>query len=540
MLSKSLMAAASSEDKAWNLDNVEYLGSPLNFYINQEYYSQNGISLKSDGTKMYLLNSVTRIIYEYDLSTTWDISTASFNGTQSGYLGSTYTSPKSLFFKSDGTKLYFINRNYYITEATLSTPWDLSTISVGTSYSVQVQDSGAQGIYFSDDGLLMFMAGSSNDTVYKYSLSTAWNIGTMSYATNAKSVSAQDTTPQGLFFKPDGTRMFVIGNSNDRIFQYNLSTAWDLTTAVYDSSAFFYVNGQTLTPFDLSFKPDGTFLYLLGSNPGVVFRYPISTPWDLVGSGGIPYPTTRYFDVRSYESQPAAVYIRDDGLRMYIVGAASDRVYEYNVSTAWEIQTLGANTFYNYSVSSKETAPNGIFFKPDGTKMYISGTSSDAVHEYSLSTAWRVSTASFVQTFSVLAQVPQASGLFFSPDGTKMYLGNSSTIGNIYEYSLSVAWDIGTASFTQSANFSAQSTQWADVQFKPDGKKMYLLSIGNRSVYEYELSTAWDISTAVYTSRSFSFYAQGESPRGIFFKPDGLQMFMTGTQSHAVWTYDFV
>jgi hypothetical protein len=74
----------------------------------------------------------------------------------------------------------------------------------------------------------------------------------------------------------------------------------------------------------------------------------------------------------------------------------------------------------NFNVAAQDGAPNSIFFKPDGTKMYIIGTT-DSVLEYNLSTAWDVSTVSYVQNFSVAAQDTFSFGVHFSPDGTKMY-----------------------------------------------------------------------------------------------------------------------
>ena len=74
---------------------------------------------------------------------------------------------------------------------------------------------------------------------------------------------------------------------------------------------------------------------------------------------------------------------------------ASNTVSEnggFDVSTASYVQ--------NFSVSAQETGPSGITFNNDGTKMFIVGYSGDDVNEYSLSTAFDVSTATYVQNFS--------------------------------------------------------------------------------------------------------------------------------------------
>jgi DNA-binding beta-propeller fold protein YncE len=47
------------------------------------------------------------------------------------------------------------------------------------------------------------------------------------------SVAAQDTFPTGLAFNTDGTKMFVVGNGNDKVYEYDLSTGFDVSSAVY-------------------------------------------------------------------------------------------------------------------------------------------------------------------------------------------------------------------------------------------------------------------------------------------------------------------
>jgi DNA-binding beta-propeller fold protein YncE len=296
-------------------------------------------------------------------------------------------------------------------------------------------------------------------------------------------VSGQDTTPQGLFFKPDGAKMYVVGSTNNTIYQYSTVTpaapSWtdpDLANASYDSVSF-SVAGQEAISGGLAFKPDGT--------------------------------------------------------KMYVVGRSGDDVNEYDLSSAWDITT--ASYLQNFSVSAQETSPEGLFFKPDGTKMYIVGQSGDNVYEYNLSSAWDISTASYVQNFSVSTQEASPQGLFFKTDGTKMYVVGVST-DSVYEYSLSSAWDISTASYVQNFSVASQEASPEDLFFNPDGTKMYVIGRGGDDVNEYDLSSAWDISTASYTL-SFSVASQETQPKGLFFKPDGSKMFIVGYGTDTIYQY---
>ena len=280
-------------------------------------------------------------------------------------------------------------------------------------------------------------------TVYHEKLGTvvsgpggAYDLAVVSYDGVSFSVAAQETFPYGLFFKPDGTKMYVVGQTGDDINEYNLSTAWNISTASYVQN--FSVAAQDTAPLGLFFKPDGT--------------------------------------------------------KMYVAGFAGADINEYNLSTAWNIST--ASYVQNFSVVAQETQPNDVFFKPDGTKMYVVGFVGDDINEYNLSTAWNISTATYVQNFSVASQDTQPVGIFFKPDGTKMYVVGGDS-NDVNEYNLSTAWNISTASYVQNFTFSAQGVTTTSVQFKSDGTKMYALDVTNDAIYQYSIiaTKTLDLST---------------------------------------------
>jgi len=220
---------------------------------------------------------------------------------------------------------------------------------------------------------------------------------------------------------------------------------------------------------------------------------------------------------------------------MYVVGLDGDDVNEYNLSTAWDITTASYNQ--NFSVATQETFLGGISFKPDGTKMYIAGSSSNAIHEYDLSTAWDVSTASYSQSFSVSAQDPATSDVFFKPDGTVMFV--TATYGDeVNRYTLSTAWDISTASYTGRAAVGSQDIFPSGLSFNSDGTKMFVIGSGNDSVYEYSLSTAWNVSPISYI-RSFSVASQTTGPSSMFFKSDGSKMYVLGGSGGGSVVYQY-
>ena len=238
------------------------------------------------------------------------------------------------------------------------------------------------------------------------------------------------------------------------------------------------------------------------------------------------------FSVATQDTSPYGLVFNNDGTKMYFVGTTNDSVYEYTLGTAFNIVT--AVFVQSFSVAAQDTVPTGLAFNNDGTKMYVLGNTNKSVYEYTLGTAFNISTASFVQSFSVGNQDASPLGLAFNNDGTKMYvLGSGSDV--IIEYGLGTAFNIATAVFVQSFSIAAQDAFPVDLAFNNAGTKMYFSGNGSKSIYEYDLSTAFNISTAVFTV-SFSVVAD-DALTGLAFNNDGTKMYTAGRVNDSVYEY---
>ena len=128
-----------------------------------------------------------------------------------------------------------------------------------------------------------------------------------------------------------------------------------------------------------------------------------------------------------------------------MVSKAVDAVEEYTLTTAWDVST--ASFVDSFSVATQETVPSGLAFSKSGDKMFIVGSNGDDVNEYTLTTAWDISTASFVDSFSVISQEANPQDIWFDSSGKTMFIvGQAGDDVNVYK--LTTAWDVSTASFT--------------------------------------------------------------------------------------------
>jgi hypothetical protein len=232
------------------------------------------------------------------------------------------------------------------------------------------------------------------------------------------------------------------------------------------------------------------------------------------------------YDFRTEGTEVFSIAFKPDASKMYVLSYGNDKVFQFRVPDPYNVSSAVYDGT-SFSVASQDANPMAIAFKPDGKKMYMSGGNSGSVHQYTLSTAWDLSTISYDSvSFNVASQegVPRVT---FKPDGTKMYItGNASD--RIHQYSLSTAWDLSTTSYDNvSFNLGSVNLNPSVSQFNESGTKMYVLSQGGDRVYQYTLSTAWNVSTASYDSVNFYVGSLDNLPYALAFGPSG-KMYVGG------------
>jgi hypothetical protein len=258
------------------------------------------------------------------------------------------------------------------------------------------------------------------------------------------------------------------------------STGFDVSTAVYNQS--YYIrssaNGYVLTPNSIKFNNDGSKMFILdafGNNSGKIKEYHLSTAFDISSSN---YITD--FDVSSQDNNPTSMAFNNDGTKIFMTGRQNSHVNEYNLSTAFNIQTASfTGISERFDLQSQEDDPTALTFNNNGTKMYVLGYD-DEIYQYSLSTAFDVSTASFLGNNNVLdiyQQESRPNALVFNNNGTKMFVMGADD-DDINEYHLSSPYDVMTATYTGAAeNFSVYNEDRipTSLAFNNDGTKMYVL-----------------------------------------------------------------
>lgn len=205
---------------------------------------------------------------------------------------------QGFWFNSDMSRVFFTS--YYndtVYEGVLSTPGDITTLTfTGNSYLYRSTLTYGTSIWFSPDGLKMFILRNNNKTVYAFNLSVAFDLTTVTYSGNSLVLSSTDASVKGLCFNPAGTKMYYMGAASAIIKVYELSTAFDITTAVESAETGDY--GYKLSnPNGFAMAQDGKTIVAFGSSSYKYEYYTLSTAFDvssgeLSGSSDNLYPTT--------------------------------------------------------------------------------------------------------------------------------------------------------------------------------------------------------------------------------------------------------
>ena len=311
-----------------------------------------------------------------------------------------------------------------------------------------------------------------------------------------------------------------------------------------------YTGGVTLTAGELGTTADGTTISFTLNVAHLKTVAELSDPKLTIDPGAVQdtfgnliegtfdVSTATYvrkYSVESGNSTLTDVEFSNDGTKMFIVGGNRDDVTPYALIRAFDlthVSPFGAA----FSLSPYNPAPQSLEFSNDGTKMFVIGIARDNVTGYALSTAFDVSTATYVNAFNVRSEDHNPQGLAFSNDGTKMFVVGQIN-KHVYEYTLPTAFDVSTAVHVYSFPVESDVRDPFDVEFSNDGTKMFVVDRNLNKVHQYTLSTAFDVSTATFTNVVFSVSGQDPSPRGMAFSNDGTKMFVVGSHSSNVNEY---
>lgn len=262
-----------------NLDTLSYdnVSLSVDTLTSGSITNPMGMMFSVDGQYLYVCDNTNIKFWRFTLSTPWDLSTAgnTTSGTQQQYNWYNGLNVFGGAWKPDGTKFYALQISTGSIESyTPNAPWDITNMQWDNSVvDISGWETTPSSIKFNPDGTKMFFAGSGSDTIHEFNLSTPWDHTTLGTRVDAVNLNYVDPTFRDFLFNPDGTKMLTVGQQNDTINQFSMSTGYDLSFLNDDNKSYAMSQQSELGPRSMFFKDDGTKLYVIGTSNDAVLQY---------------------------------------------------------------------------------------------------------------------------------------------------------------------------------------------------------------------------------------------------------------------------
>lgn len=246
--------------------------------------------------------------------------------------------------------------------------------------------------------------------------------------------------PTAFYLRSDGT-MFFTGDTNESVRRWDMSTPFDLTTASYYGSVG-GIGGYDNSLAGVFFEPDGTNLFMIGNQNNKIYRRPMTSPWASQNNNSPESDSVT-------SSSKSGLFFRPDGLRFYFTttsiintNTTSNRVYQYDCGGAWSVNNVSSagSTSQTFTHSNGQFEPfKSVDFSPDGTKMYVVREvpgANNVMMQYPLASAWNVTTAGTATSVTLPTDLASATNIRMKQDGTAAFLldrvDNGSGYGNVF------------------------------------------------------------------------------------------------------------
>ncbi len=250
------------------------------------------------------------------------------------------------------------------------------------------------------------------------------DVSTASYSTNFDTAN-ETTEPMDLQFNSDGTKLFVICDSTNKIFQYTTSN-YSIASASYDS-VFKDLSGTFATNINaFIFNGDGTSFYIMGNDqggttPDTIYQFDMSTAYDIANASYTKQGTTVGTGTTAVDNTPDKMIFNNDGTKIYITGRSTNQMYQFSLSTAYDISTISYDSV-NMSIGVNTNYRKGMQWGHNGRKLYIidgEGQTPLSLDVYSFTTPYDISTSGFNTSIDISGNgLTRPQGLALKPDGT--------------------------------------------------------------------------------------------------------------------------
>lgn len=410
------------------------------------------------------------------------------------------------------------------------------TVAAPTYNQTGTLGAATNAIAFSSDGLKLFGLETATDRIVSYTLGTAWDVSTIGASTTHTFTYAAGLTPFNMYWKPDGTELYI-GDLDRKIYQLTAGTAWDISTLTYNS-VFLDVIGEATGGGvnGLALSPDGAKMYVLGSSSGLqIFQYTLTTPWNV---------STAVYDSKTFsptETVGRGLGISASGGKLWVVGNnTEDAIQQINLVSREDVSASYTGTTFDASAQDNQFS-GGITFGDSGDKFYLADFSN--IYEYDAGAPYTFgnsaqgrgsavmdgvyytvmdNTLYSVSLGGVVTSIGDVAGFetaIMETDGVQLVITTGVTGGTIYVYTVAA----GLVTVTDAeVEDTAKSSAYLDLAFYLDQSAGQFIASDNNDATTYSLDDKIEAeSFADDILRMFAhnqlLYAFGQTSTEVFY-----------------------
>ena len=254
----------------YNLSGATYANK--SFDVSAKEPSPRGLAFSVDGSSMYIVGSTNDRVYQFSLSTNFDVTTAVYSTAKS--VSAQASTPFEIRFSSDGYHMYVLcSTNNRIYQYDSPTAFNANHADYELTFDPTANATDPFGFCLSEDGSRLLVVSKSQKAIYQYNLTVDFVLSSAAYSGNSLDVSSQMNNPISATLTVSGTKLFVLDNSSSAVFQYQMSSANDLSTATYSNKSFSLTSQGTGSRQTVEFSRDGSSMYIMDLTNDKIWQY---------------------------------------------------------------------------------------------------------------------------------------------------------------------------------------------------------------------------------------------------------------------------
>jgi WD40 repeat protein len=330
---------------------------------------------------------------------------------------------------------------------------------------------------------------------------------------------------------PDGSKVFVTGEAVGPVdydyatVAYDAATGGELWVARYDSMT------GVEAAYSLAVSPDGTEVFVTGWSAGSSTVDYATVAYDT--ASGTQQWVARYSKPGS-SNTAYAVGVSPDGTRVFVTGTSNTSGSEDYATIAYDAATGVSLWLRRYNSGGGDQAYS-LGMSPDGTKVFVTGWSGGGLGLATIAYDAETGARQWLRraTGSSGSVYPSPPSLGVSPDGTRVVVAGTGQ-GFSYDY-LAVAYDTTTGNRLWKTQFGRK--MWNEYAYSlgisPDGATVFVTGNGEfnqNGVKSDYVTAAFNMSTGslLWVSRYDGPLHDQDGVYSLGVSPDGTKIFVTG------------